>query len=650
MTDIDAHAPGRVELLLGNEAIARGALEAGVGFISGYPGTPSSEIIPTIAAIAKRNNIYTEWAANEKVAMEAAAGASFSGIRSMAVMKQNGINVAVDFIGNLQMTGIKAGMVLLVADDPGPLSSSNEEDTRIVAKWMDFPLLEPCCAQEAKDMTKWAFEVSEQCGLICMVRTVSRIGHTRANVKLGELPEVEKKAYYTDTWNMYHPTKGIHCTVGGFDAGLHPGKIKKFATVKEIFAKAPQEFNWYTGPDEPELLIITSGVAYIYAKEALKILKLEDKVGILKLGTTWPLPEEIVVKHLRNTEKILFVEELEPFVERNVMELAASLPSEAGHSNFYGMRSGHMRGYGDVNVDLVIDAVLKIMGGNYEPRDVMYGSEIEELAKAAPVRPWELCPGCPYRPFFWTVKTALQIDGRDGFSLVDVGCYTLGAFNAGYWQGRTTHAMGSSFGVACGLGKLEQFGFSQPVMAMVGDSTFFHASIPALVSGTWNNANFIAVVMDNSATAMTGHQPHPGLPTTVMGDTASAISTEAVCRAMGCRVEVCDPFDMEATKNIILDLLSDDSGVKVLIVRRLCELVRARVEKKPPFKMHVDPEKCIGEDCGCARLCTRMFHCPGLMWDEKAGKAAIDEVMCAGCGVCADICPKEAIIKETLQE
>jgi len=650
MADIDLIESDKEELLLGNEAIARGALEAGMGFLSGYPGTPSSEVMPTIAKIAKRNNIYAEWSANEKVALEAACGASFAGIRSMAIMKQNGLNVALDFVANLQMTGIEAGMVLLVADDPGPLSSSNEEDTRIAAKHMDMPLLEPYNCQEALDMTKWAFDVSEQCGLICMVRTVSRIGHTRSKVTVGEMPtDGDKKAYFRDTVDMYNPTKGLHCTVGG-PLLLHPGKIKKFARVKNIFSKAPQKFNWYVGPEKPELMIITSGPCYVYSKEALQLLGVEEKVGILKLGTTWPLPEELLAKNLLQTEKILFVEELEPFIENNVMEFASAIPVENRKNVFYGMKTGHMRGYGDVNVDLVIDAVTKIVGGTYSSRNAQYSSEIETAAEAVPLRDWEFCPGCPYRPYFWAVKEAIRMDGRDGLALTDVGCYTLGAFNAGYWQGRTTHSMGSAFGVAAGLGKLKQFGFDQPVLAHVGDSTFFHASMPALASASWNKSNYIAVIMDNSATAMTGHQPHPGLAKTVMGDQANPISVEAVCRAMGCRVEVCDPFDIEGTKKILLDLMKDESGLKVLIVRALCELVRSRLEKKPHFRMRIDPERCVGDDCGCARLCTRLFHCPGLAWDEQNGRAVIDEVMCAGCGVCAQICSHGAIIKEEVDE
>jgi indolepyruvate ferredoxin oxidoreductase alpha subunit len=644
MSQIDVNAPGSVELYLGNEAIARGALEAGIGFLSGYPGTPSSEIMPTIAEVAKKHNIHAEWAANEKVGLEAATGASFAGVRAMATMKQNGLNVALDFLGVMQQTGVEAGLVLICADDPGPLSSNNEEDTRLIAKMLNFPLLEPANCQEALDMTKWAFEVSEQCGMMVELRSLSRIGHTRSNVKIGAMPEVTNKARFQDTWDMYKPGKGRHLTVGG-PLTFQPKVMERFAKLPAIFERAPKPFNRYEGPAQPELLIITSGVSYTYSKEALKIIKLEGKVGILKLGTTWPMPEALIEKHLRINSRVLFVEESAPFVENNVLEQAASLPPGTLNVTFYGKRSGHIRPYGDNSVDIIIEALQKILGGTYEGRSAAYGTAIEKLAKAAVDRSWEFCPGCSYRPFYWAAKTALRLDGREGFITGDVGCYQLGGFNAGYFQIRTQFAMGSSPGISCGLGNLRQLGFTQPIIATIGDSTFFHSGFPPLVSGVWNKANFILAMMDNSATAMTGHQPHPGLTQTVMGDPAVPINVEAVCRSLGCRVEVVDPFDIKATIDILLNLLKDDSGVRVLVVRRECELVRAR-KGKAPFKMRVEIDKCIGEDCGCARTCTRMFHCPGLTWDGKTGKATVDEALCAGCGVCADVCPQGAIVKE----
>jgi indolepyruvate ferredoxin oxidoreductase alpha subunit len=650
MAGVDVNDPGRVELYLGNEAISRGALEAGCGFVSAYPGTPSSEVVQTMAEVGKRNNVYVEWSANEKVAMEAAAGASFAGIRSMAVMKQNGVNVGLDFLCIMQMTGIDAGMVLLVADDPGPLSSNAEEDTRIVAKWLKFPLLEPANCQEAYEMTKWAFEISEQSGLVCMVRSLSRIGHTRSNVKVGELPKsTEKKAYFNDLCDMYAPARGKHLTSGGVGFLIfQPELFAKLDKIPAIVAAAPRQFDWYEGPEKPELVIITSGVSYTYTKEALGILKLLDRVGILKLGITWPLNNKLIKDNLRRAKRVLFIEESEPYLEDSIMEIASTLPVTQRKNLFYGKRNGYIKPYGDNNVDLIMEVLVRLTkAAPVLSRPAAFAEETQRLALEMPRRAWEFCPGCLYRPFYWALKTALRLDGRNGFATGDIGCYQLGGFNAGYYQTRTTHAMGAGTGVACGLGKLEQFGFNQPVLSVIGDSTFFHAGFAPLASGVWNRANFTLVVMDNSATAMTGHQPHPGTATTLMGDATQPLSIEAICRSLGCPVEVIDPFDIPATIDIILKLLKDNSGVKVLIVRRECELSRAK-KTKAPFKMRVEKTKCIGEECGCSRTCTRMFHCPGLFWDAVVSKAVIDEAVCAGCGACAQICPQGAIIKEAV--
>jgi indolepyruvate ferredoxin oxidoreductase alpha subunit len=647
MAGVDINDPGRVELYLGNEAISRGALEAGCGFVSAYPGTPSSEIVPTMAEIAKANNIYVEWSSNEKVALEAGAGAAFAGVRALCAMKQNGLNVASDFLGNLQMTGIESGLVLLCADDPGPLSSSNEEDTRFFAKAFLCPQLEPSSCQEAYDMTKWAFELSEKSTFVVIIRSLSRIGHTRSNVKIGELPKsTERKPVYKDVWNMYNPTKGIHSTVGGPNV-LMPIKWQKWDKVPEIIAKtAPKKFDWYEGPEKPELLVITSGVSYVFTREALDLLKLKDKVGILKLGITFPMDAALVKENLKRCEKVLFIEETDPFVEDQVMDIASEMAPKDRTNIFYGKRNNKFPRYGDNNVDVSANAITAILGTkSLALRPAKYATEIEALAKACPPRAWEFCPGCPYRPFFWAVKTALQMDGRQGFSFSDVGCYTLSAFNAGYWQGRYTQAMGSSIGAACGLGQLYRFGFNQPVLATIGDGTFFHSGIEPLVSAVWNRANVIACIMLNSATAMTGHQPHPGLGKSVMGEDTQPIDIVKFVSSMGARVEIIDPFDVPSTVKVLLDLMSDNKGTKVLIVQRECELTRAR-KGKAPFKMRVEVTKCIGEDCGCSRTCTRMFHCPGLVWDAKEGKAHVDEVMCAGCGACTQICPQGAIIKE----
>ena len=643
MANIEIDAPGTSQLFIGNEAIARGALEAGIGFAAAYPGTPSSEILGSLAQVAKKIGIYAEWSINEMVAMEAAAGASFAGIRALAAMKQNGINVVSDFLANLVMSGTgKGGLVLVSCDDPSAISSSNEQDTRPIAKWLDIPLVEPGDFQEAKDMTKWLFDLAEELGTLCILRSVTRIAHARGNVKLGELPVKQHKAHFDQIHDLKNvmPTTFMPLPSSLRHFFLH----MKLDKAREKFESSP--FNRYVGPDKADLLIITGGSCWLYSQDAIEALKLRDRVGILKLGTLWPLPERFVTEHLNKSDKVLFVEEIDPFLERSVMELAGNFPSNAVRPTFYGKRSGHINAYGELNPDMVIKAVSTILGLTYQARDIDYGKKAEALVKSSvPERSMTFCAGCPHRATFWSIKNALKLDGRDGFVTGDIGCYSLALGPAGFFQVRTMHCMGGGAGVANGLGKLGQFGFDQPVIAVVGDSTFYHATIPALINGIYNQSKFILVILDNSATAMTGFQPHPGTGMTAMGEPTKVVSMEALCRSLGAHVEVCDPFDFKGTTNTLLKMMADDGGAKVAIMRRQCELVRAKKEKSP-YKVHVDIEKCIGEDCGCDRLCTRIFLCPGLIWDKKTGKSRIDEVICSGCGVCVDVCPQGAIIRE----
>ena len=643
MASIDIDSPGTSQLFMGNEAIARGALEAGIGFAAAYPGTPSSEILGSLAAVAKKVGIYAEWSVNEMVAMEAAAGASFAGIRALAAMKQNGINVVSDFLANLVMSGTgKGGLVLISCDDPSAISSSNEQDTRLIAKWLDIPLVEPGDFQEAKDMTKWLFDLGEELATVCMLRSVTRIAHARGNVKLGELPKIEHKAYF----EQVHDLKGVMPTAFmPVPSPLRHALLHmKMDKAREKFESAP--FNRYIGPDKADLLIITCGSCWLYSRDAVKALKLEGRVGILKLGTLWPLPEKFVSEHLNKSQNVLFVEEIDPFLERSIMEMVANLPPSSPHPMFFGKRSGHLNAYGELNPDMVIKAISRILDISYQPRDVEYGQKAEAYAKSyVPRRTMTFCPGCPHRATFWAIKNALKLDGRNGLVTGDIGCYSMALGPAGFFQARTMHCMGGGIGVANGLGKLGQFGFNQPVLAVVGDSTFYHAAIPALVNGIYNKSNFILVILDNGGTAMTGFQPHPGTGLTAMGEPTEVVSMEDLCRSVGARVEICDPFDLERTTDVLLDMMAEDGGTKVVIMRRQCELIRSKKEERP-YKVYVDTDKCIGEACGCDRLCTRVFLCPGLIWDSKAGKSKIDDVVCTGCGVCADVCPQGAIVKE----
>ena len=644
MTSILMNKPGATVLLMGNEAIARGAIEAGIGVAAAYPGSPSSEVLLTIAGVAKEMDIHAEWSVNEKVGTEVAAGASFAGIRSFCAMKQNGATVTADFIVNLNMTGIgDGGIVIFVSDDPGSMTSSNEQDSRSLAKWLDNPLLEPSNAQEAKDMVKWGYEVSEAVKLLTFVRGVTRISYTKSNVVLGELPERrEKKAYFPELWDMYNPHKSTF--TAGPSLVAHKVLHEKLEKVRELFEASV--FNRYWGPENPELLIITCGSCTSYCTEAVSELKAGDKVGVLKLGTTWPLPEKLVAKYLSTTKRVLFVEETDPFVERSVMELAARLLPATCDLAFYGAGSGHVDPYNEQSTDLVIKTLTGILGIRYRGRDPDYDREAKETLKIVPDRLINLCAGCPHRATYWAVKMALQLDGRKGFVCGDIGCYTLGFTSPGFFQMRTLHAMGSGTGVANGLGNLKRFGLDQPVLAVTGDSTFFHATLPALVNGVYNNADFTLLILDNSATAMTGFQPHPGTGELATGEPATVVDMEAICRALGARVEVCDPFDLEKSTKTLLRMMAEDTGVRVIILRHMCQLLKDRKKIPREYKVHVDPEKCLGDGCGCDSLCTRLFGCPGLMWDKEAGKAAIDEAICVGCGVCADICPANAIIRE----
>jgi indolepyruvate ferredoxin oxidoreductase alpha subunit len=635
MPDIDINAPGTTLLLMGNEAIARGALEAGIGFAAAYPGTPSSEILPTIVDVAKQRGIYAEWSTNEIVALEAATAASLAGVRAMSSMKQNGTQVALDFLGNLAQRGVGAGLVLVTVDDPGAHNSSNEQDTRHIAKWLDIPMLEPGDFQEAKDMTKWAFDLSEEVDIICMIRAVSKISHTRGNVKLGELSTRKYKASF--------PYTGGRPRMWG---NAHDVQHKKLASAREKYESSP--FNKYVGPDKPELLIITCGANWLYSREAVRTMGLEKRVGILKLGTIWPLPEKLVMDTLDKSLQVLFVEEIDPFIEGSVMELAAGQSPGKPQHTFYGKRSGHINAYGELSPDDVIKALNKIMGVNYQARDPVYLKKVEAIPREYAVnRGGALCPGCPHRASFWNIRTALKLDGRGGFATGDIGCYTQGLLPGGFSVVKTLYCMGGSAGIATGFGKLGQFGFKQPVLAVCGDSTFFHATIPAVINGIFNNSNYTLIVLDNTATAMTGFQPHPGTGRTAMGEPARAIKIEDVCRSLGVPVEVCDPFNFKETTDTLLKMMAIDNGVRVVVMKRECELIRGRRDA-PPYTMTVNPDICLGDDCGCDRLCTRIFLCPGLRFNKETGKSEIDPILCTGCGVCVDICPQGAIKREAI--
>jgi indolepyruvate ferredoxin oxidoreductase alpha subunit len=641
MTNILEGAAGTRHLLMGNEAIARGALEAGVAVVAGYPGTPSSEIVETLASVSDQQKVYVEWSVNEKVAMEVAAAGSFAGLRSMCVMKQNGINVGSDFLLHLAITGTRGGMVVVPCDDPGALSSANEGESRHFARMLEIPLLEPADFQEAKDMIKWAFELSEEIRNVVMVRSVTRLSHASGNVVFGSLPEIEKKAFFEHSGNILDPTQGPMSSLPV--VYKHGQQQEKLIPVVARFEDPA--FNTYTGPEAPELLLVTGSVCYLYSKEAISLLGVDDRVGLLKLGTTWPLPPELIKKHLSVSDRVLVVEEVIPFLEENIKILSAELGSEIGPKTFFGKRDGTLPQTGEMNSDLVAAALSKILAVAYQAVPEQYSRRAGELSDAgAPGRDLTFCAGCPHRASFWTIHNALQMDGRQGFVCGDIGCYSLAILPTGFSTLKTLHSMGSGIGLASGFGKLGQFGMEQPVVAVVGDSTFFHAALPALVNAVHHQADITIVVLDNSGTAMTGFQSHPGLGVDATGKEAPAIDVVKLCEAMGAAVRVSDPFEPDVTRQTLFELF-EIKGLKVLVLKQICAL---SPEKKAHrmYDVFVDENVCIGQNCGCNQLCTRIFKCPGLNWDQDRRVSSIDEVICVGCGMCVSICPSGAIRKK----
>jgi len=632
---------GTRQLMMGNDAFARGILEAGVAVVAGYPGTPSSEIIENLAKASRTRDIYVEWSVNEKVAMEVAAAASFAGLRSAAIMKQVGVNVASDFMLHLSESGTRGGMILLSCEDPGALSSGNEGESRPFAKMFELPLLEPCDFQEAKDMTKWAFELSENIRNLVMIRSVTRLSHASGNIILGALPDSAPKARFESKGFILDPDTGPVMTFPvEYKHGLMQQKLKQ---AVELFEGCP--FNRYEGPDVPEVLLITSSACYLYAREAIQLLDVGERVGLLKLGTTWPLPPKFMETYLAKAGVIFTVEEVLPFLEDNVKALSADLGECIGFKKFHGRGDGTLPTVNELNPDLVADSLSKILGLSYAAVDSVYAKESQECAFfGAPQRDLAFCAGCPHRASFWSLHTVLEMDGRDGFVCGDIGCYSMGFLPTGFSVLRTGHAMGSGTGLASGFGKLGRFGLDQPVLSVCGDSTFFHAAMPALVNAVHNQADMTMVVLDNSGTAMTGFQPHPGLDVDAAGQNLPALNIADIACAIGAHVELSDPFDIDGTQSKLLSLLRRN-GVNVLILKQICALSPEKKNRKL-FEVTIDETICLGENCGCNKLCTRVFKCPGLSWDPVKKTTRIDDVICSGCGVCASICPSGAITKK----
>jgi indolepyruvate ferredoxin oxidoreductase alpha subunit len=629
----DGKSQHATSFLLGNEAIARAALEAGIHFASGYPGTPSSEIIRTIVPYAEKFNLHVEWSVNEKVACEGAAAAAFAGLRSLAAMKNAGLSVALDFLTHLSMTGLgdnNGSMVVVVCDDPDGHSSGDETDSRWLARFSYAPLLEPTSIPEARQLMQWAFDISTEFDCHVMLRSYTRLSHASTMIELGEINQKDVK-----------PQTDSSISISPYLARpKHAAVLKRLDRIREKFETS--SFNTYEGPEQPQLIIVCGGSGYLCTRDAVASLDVDQSVGILKLATLWPFPKKWIANYLERADRFLIAEEVDPYIEIHVKETMVDTGNDG--KQIFGKESGHIPAYGEITPDRVISALSEILGVEYSGGSEVYDKNIASQADPLIIgRGLAWCPGCPHRATFWALEKAVKKDRRDAYVTGDIGCYTLDVFPGGKSLQNLLHAMGSGAGLATGLGQLGRFGYDQPVIAVCGDSTFFHGSIPALINAVTNKSNLIQIVLDNQATAMTGFQPHPGTGTNALGMPAPKIEIEDLCRALGCHVTVADPFDVRSSIRTIRHLLKEDSGVRVLIMRRTCELVRVKQDKRMPYTVHVDDQKCKGEECG---ICTAEFRCPGLVWDNLGNYSTIRADICSGCGVCVDICPFNAIVKE----
>ena len=544
----------RSTIMSGNEAIARGALEAGVGFCASYPGTPSTEIATSLFEVADKFDIYVEWSTNEKVAMETAAAASWMGIPALCSMKSLGLNVASDFLLNLNLSGSgKGGLIIVVCDDPKGHSSSNEQDSRFYAKAAKIPLLEPSTYQEAKDATREAFILSQKYQVPVLVRSTTRLSHSRGLVLTGTIPTKKKKTQELPDRLYNVPSPHLK----------HRDLLEKMDKVEKDFEGS--SFNVGTNIEDVSLLVLSSGISSMYIKEAMQYLE-SDKIGHLNLVTTYPLPRKFVTNLMKSVDRVLFVEENDPFLEDEIRSLSVEANERP---QFFGKRTGHVPRYGEMNVDVVLAALLKLTG-----HESKVPAEKESQASGLIIdRPLTFCAGCTHRNFYWAIRTVKKRLGGKLVVAGDIGCYSLGVF---YDEAMDTmQAMGSGIGVGTGLGQLQRFGFDSKVVSVAGDSTFFHACLPGLINAKHKNADLTFVILDNGTTAMTGFQVHPGSHT--QAKNLRRVQIEKLVSAI-------EP-DYFSTGNAVdikslTDLLHytlQKEGLKVLLLDSVCRLEETKI-------------------------------------------------------------------------
>lgn len=596
------------KFLMGNEAIALGAVHAGVNLVSGYPGTPSTEILESVA---KENDgsIYVEWSVNEKAALEVAAGASYAGARTLVTMKQVGLNVANDPLMSLAYVGIEGGMVIVSADDPGPISSQTEQDTRHFAQFAKLPVFDPSTPEEAYEMIQDAFSYSEKYKTPVLFRPTTRVCHSCTDIEIKEDFEQNQPAGFqkdTNRWVIFPRTSYLN----------HIKLEERRPVLAEDFSS--YRFNRLFGSGRKG--IATGGISYAYLQEVMNGREIACQV--LKIATANPFPEKLALTFLEGLDKVVVLEELDPVIEKELTFLCGKyhLPVQ-----IHGKLDGTVQPAGENSVE----SIEKVLAGFWEEESLVTLDEELPAAPQLPIRPPILCAGCPHRASFYAVKEAVK--GRKAVFSGDIGCYTLGNAKP-LDMVDTCLCMGADVTMAQGLHRIEPDTLH---FSFIGDSTFFASGITGVVNAVYNGTDIILMVLDNSTTAMTGHQPHPGTGVTMMGEVAQKISIEKILLAIGVTsVETVNPFELQHTVEVIRRA-SAQGGVKAIICKSPC----IAVEKKQKPLCSVSEEQCIG----CKR-CIRELGCPAIVMQE--GRARIEASLCQGCNLCAQVCPAGAIKRE----
>ncbi len=615
------------EILLGNEAVARGLVENNCEIITAYPGTPSSEIIPEVVRLKQAHNlpIYVEWSTNEKVAFDVALAASYTGKRTSVAMKQVGLNVAADSLMSSAYTGVKGGFVIISCDDPGPHSSQTEQDSRYFAMFAKVPVFDPSSPQEAKDILKQAFDISEKYEIPVIFRPAIRICHAKQSVKLDRIKIKPRSPRFEKDANRWAATPR-------FRLALHHALNKKIELIRHEFEKAT-ELNYTSGHrNKAKLGIIAGGVSFTIIKDILKQYRLDSQIAVLKITTAYPLPVKLVNNFIKRCNRVLILEETDEVIESQIIDKTKIL---GRHNNIIPKA-------GELVSELIYEILRKVViQSKIKTKLPPLSNEAPQLVSdlKLPIRRPTLCPGCPHRASFFTIRKTFP----KAIYPSDIGCYTLGLNLKAV---DTCLDMGGAITLANGF--YQAFNLAKqdmPIIATIGDSTFYHAGIPSLVNAVYTKARFILVVLDNSITAMTGMQPTPDLGILADGSMGEKVPLNQVISGCGVKfIRTCDPYDINTFQSLLNQAHNytrqPDGGMAVIIASHPCILYYRDYLKEHQVKVMVDEDACNG-----CKYCIKAFECPALIFNEAKKKVEISPKLCVKCGVCIQICPQDALVK-----